>query len=218
MNVDLPSQLLDLRRSILAMAALVDSRVQRVTDSIKHQDFSEAEPIRHGDREVDEMEIDIEEHCLEILALQQPVARDLRFILASLRVNGELERIGDLAKGVAKRMGHLNELGFTTLPVILGEMADSVRVLLGDTIRALADNDANLARQIRREDQRIDDFEDRVREWGQAELLERPSIAAAAFDLMIIARSLERIGDMCTNIAEDVIFLVDGAVVRHTHV
>jgi phosphate transport system protein len=215
---DLPSALLDLRRQILAMGAIVDARVSCVVDALAKSDLQLARDCRHGDREVDEMEVDIEQRCIEILALQQPVAKDLRFILAVLRVNNELERIGDLAKGIAKRILHLDELGYLSLPSMLTDMARSVRQMLSDVLSALSNNDVTLARQVRRNDQQIDDFQRRILQWGQQEIMEQGATTEAAIDTMNIARAMERIGDMCTNVAEDIIFLVEGEVVRHSKV
>jgi phosphate transport system protein len=218
MTSDLQSQLLELRRSILSMGALVDERVQCVVDALLTDDLSGAENCRHGDREVDLLEVEIEKYCIEVLALLQPVARDLRFVLAVLRINTEFERIGDLAKGIAKRVLHLDKMGFLTTPEMVKSMARAVRTMLADTIASLANSDANLAQQIRRGDQEIDDFQKQILEWAQRELLSKGTATEAAIDIMTVARSLERIGDLCTNVAEDIIFLLQGEVVRHSDV
>lgn len=216
-NSDLPSRLLKIRRDLLSMLTLVDARVERVVEALARSDFDAAREVRHGDREVDEMELDIEAECIEVLALHQPVAGDLRFIIACLRINNEVERIGDLAKGVAKRIIHLNKLGFLRTPGILGDMSAAVRDMLSLALTAVADNDADLARRIRRGDTAIDELQRNILEWTQQELAENGTSTEAAIDTMIVARGLERIGDMCTNIAEEVIFMVEGEVVRHTH-
>jgi phosphate transport system protein len=216
MATDLPTQLLDLRRDILSMGAVVDARVQRVVEALLSHDFQAAREIRHGDREIDVMEIDIERKCIEVLALLQPVARDLRVVLAILRINSELERIGDLAKGIAKRVLHLDELGYLSMPDTLADMATSVRNMLTDALNALSNNDTALARRVRRSDDQIDDFQRGVLDWAQGQILAQGTATEGAIDIMTTARALERIGDMCTNIAEDVIFLVEGAVVRHS--
>jgi phosphate transport system protein len=218
MTSDLPSALLDLRRQILAMGAIVDTRVGCVVDALVKNDLQLARNCRHGDREVDEMEVGIEQRCIEILALQQPVAKDLRFILAVLRVNSEFERIGDLAKGISKRILHLDQLGSLTLPTMLTEMAQSVRQMHGEVLNALSNNDVELARQIRRNDKEIDDLQRRILIWAQDEIMRHGATTEAAIDAMNIARALERIGDMCTNVAEDIIFLVEGEVVRHSKI
>jgi phosphate transport system protein len=215
---DLPTSLLDVRRSILSMAALVESRLSRVVDCMVQQDLPAAEAVRHGDREVDQMEVNIEEMCLQVLALQQPVAKDLRLILAVLRVNTELERIGDLSKGIAKRLLHLDGLGYLSLPPIMGQMGEAVRQMMENVLTAFSNDDADVARQVRRDDAMIDDFQKKILEWTQQEMMTNSAATEAAVDMMTIARALERIGDMCTNIAEEIIFLLEGEVVRHKRV
>jgi phosphate transport system protein len=216
MTAELTDQLLELRRSILSMGAVVDARLARVVDAIVSDNFPAAQEVRHGDREVDVMELDIEEMCLQVLALHQPVARDLRFVLAILRINTELERIGDLAKSVAKRILHLSTLGRAALPESMREMARAVRAMLADALTALSDNDVELARRIRRSDEDIDEFQRTVLDWAQEEILAHTTKTGAAIDVMTIARALERIGDLCANVAEDIVFLVEGRVLRHS--
>lgn len=216
MAADLPTRLLELRRSILSMSALVDARMERVIDAIRNGDFSLAEEVRHGDREVDEMEIEIEQNCIQVLVLHQPVAGDLRFILAVLRINGELERIGDHAKGVAKRLLSLQKMGYQHMPEMLRGMGEAVLGMLRETLDALSNNNPELAKRIRREDKDVDDFQRNVLEWAQQEIQSPDMPSKAAISIMSIARGLERVGDICTNIAEDIIFLVEGDVVRHT--
>ncbi|MDY7107076.1 MAG: phosphate signaling complex protein PhoU [Planctomycetota bacterium] len=216
MAAELTDQLLELRRSILSMGAIVDARLEHVVDALVEGNFPAAREVRHGDREVDSMELDIEEMCLQVLALQQPVARDLRFVLAILRINTELERIGDLAKSVAKRILHLDTLGHAALPESVREMARAVRSMLADALNALSDNDVELARRIRRNDEDIDEFQRTVLGWAQDEILAHSTKTEAAIDVMTIARALERIGDLCANVAEDIVFLVEGRVLRHS--
>ena len=218
MPQDLPTSLLEVRRSILSMAALVESRLSRVVDCMVQQDLPAAEAVRHGDREVDQMEVNIEEMCIQVLALQQPVAKDLRLILAVLRVNTELERIADLAKGIAKRLLHLDSLGYLALPPIMGQMGEAVCEMMSHVLTAFTEGDADVARQVRRDDALIDDFQKKILEWTQDEMVRNSAATEAAVDMMTIARALERIGDMCTNIAEEIIFLLEGEVVRHKRV
>jgi phosphate transport system protein len=216
-NTGLHPNLLEIRRELMSMAAVVDDRATTVLSAIEASDFASAEVVRHGDREVDELELEIEQMCIEVLARYAPVAGDLRTVLATLRVNGELERLGDLAKSTAKRLLHLNELGFLTAPEILQRMARTVIELLKSTLDALGREDATLARQVRANDAQVDEFQRIVLDWTQNELIRGDSRQnEAAVDLLTIARNLERMGDMCTNIAEDVIYLVEGRVVRHS--
>ena len=217
MSAELASHLLNLRRELLEMAAVVDERAIVILQALERNDFSRAHEIVHGDREVDKREISIEEHCIELLALHAPVAGDLRVVIASLRMITELERVGDLAKSTAKRIVHLDEHGFLTLPEVIGRMAAAVRGMLRQTLDALQNNDADTARAVRRNDKQVDEFQRIILDWAQSEIAQGRSLASeGAVDLMSIARNLERMGDMCTNIAEEIIFAVEGEIVRHT--
>lgn len=217
MNSSLEDQLLDIRRSLMAMAAVVDERLKVVFRCLDENDFAGAQPVRHGDRDIDERELAIEAKCIETLARHAPVAGDLRLVLATLRITAELERLGDLAKSTAKRLLHMNSHGFLTTPEVLRRMTQSVATMVSQTFDALAGPDAGAARVVRAGDAQIDEFQRIVMDWTQNELIRHGGdTTEAAVDLLTIARNLERIGDMCTNIAEDIIFLVDGEVVRHT--
>jgi phosphate transport system protein len=216
-NVGLHPNLLEIRRELMSMAAVVDDRASQVLSAIETSDFAAAEAVRRGDREVDERELAIEQMCIEVLARYAPVASDLRTVLATLRINGELERLGDLAKSTAKRLLHLHELGFLTAPEILQRMARTVVDQLRATLDSLGREDVALARQVRANDAQVNEFQRIILDWTQNELIKGGDQQnEAAVDLLSIARNLERMGDMCTNIAEDVIFLVEGRVVRHT--
>lgn len=217
MTANLQSHLTNLRRSILAMGALVEVRVGRAIESLTSGDFPAAIDVRHGDREVDVMDLDIERECIEILALLQPVADDLRFVLTVLRVNSELERIADLAKGIAKRLLSLDRRGLHKAPSDLSDMASIVRDTLSRTLTAFSAGDAESARRIRISDDVIDRLHRSVLEWAQNEIASGGGDnAVATIDFMRIGRSLERIGDLCANIAEEIVFMVEGNVVRHS--
>lgn len=216
-NAGLHPNLLEIRRELMSMAAVVDERARTVLDAIEQDDFAASDAIRHGDREVDERELEIEQMCIEVLARYAPVAGDLRAVLATLRINGELERLGDLAKSTAKRLAHLSDLGFLTAPEILRRMARTVADQMRATFDALGREDTVLARQVRVNDAQVDEFQRIILDWTQNELIRGAHREnEAAVDLLSIARNLERMGDMCTNIAEDVIYLVEGRVVRHS--
>ncbi|MFG0252309.1 MAG: phosphate signaling complex protein PhoU [Phycisphaerales bacterium JB038] len=215
MGAEKERRLLEIRRAIFTMASVVESRLQRAVEALVRRDREAAEDVRHGDRAVDVMEIDVERMCIETLALQHPVAGDLRFILAVLRINGELERIADLSKGIAKRLLRL-DLDVLDLPDELGTMALAARDMLTEVLRAFGDSDVERARRVRRDDLEIDRLRTAVRDWGHGHIVEGDLNPESVVDLLDVARCLERIGDMCTNVAEDVVFLVEGRNVRHT--
>lgn len=216
MGMMLQRELTEIRRMILALGATVEQRLAIAVESIVDRDFSAAEKVRHGDRQIDEKEVEIEEHCLRILALTQPVASDLRFILAVLRINQDLERIGDLVKSISKRMLDLRTAPFLDMPEALRAMAHAAREMVADTLSSLADEDSARARRVRRADQRLDDLQKEIFAWIHIEIPAHVEATQSAIDILSIARTLERIGDLATSIAEDVIFLVEGRIVRHT--
>jgi phosphate transport system protein len=209
-------ELVELRRALLTMSAAVEQRVRVVLESLIEDDYDAATEVRHGDRAIDNMELDIEASCMRILALSQPVAGDLRFILAALRINGDLERIADMAKSMAKRILKLRQTPELELPEALPQMARYCGTMLGKVLTALADEDVAAANEVRTDDARLDALEKDVFRWAHQEIPKNVEWTQGVIDLLTITRSIERIGDLATNIAEDVIFLVEGAVVRHS--
>lgn len=132
-----------------------------------------------------------------------------------IRISGELERVADLARGVAKKLIKIAAIDVLILPPAMTDLAFATRTMLSDVLAALANEDAALCRQVRRSDQRVDDLYKEILIWGREEIPSHPEATAAAIDALTIAQRFERIADMTTNIAEDVIFLVEGRIVRH---
>jgi phosphate transport system protein len=215
MSIDLRTELTECRRAILKMGAVVEQRVGAAIESLFDRDVAAARSVRMGDDEIDEMDLDIEAECLRILALSHPVAGDLRFVLAVMRINADLERIGDCAKGISKRVVALDASSPIELPPAVSGMAAAARQMLGDALAGLANHDAALCRQVRREDERVDDLLKEMYAWVQEEIPQHVETTRSAIDVLSVARKLERIADLSTNIAENVIFLVEGSVVRH---
>jgi len=212
----LSNELTELRKTILTMGAAVEQRLNQAFRAILEHDHNSAESVRTGDDEIDEMEVRIEGECLRVLALSHPVAGDLRFILAVMRTNANLERIADHAHSIAKRVLDLERLPAIKVPDALLKMIDETRVMYGGALKALADEDTGLARMVRRSDQRVDDLQKEIFAWVKQSITANVECSDAAIDLLSVARKLERIADVSTNIAEDVIFLAEGSVVRHT--
>ena len=215
MAVDLRNEMVRLRRNLLAMGATVEQRVTRVIEAMIEGDLSLAESVKAGDTEIDRMELELEADCMRLLALAQPVAGDLRLILSVIRISGELERVADLARGVAKKLIKVSAIDAIEMPGAMTDLAFATRTMLSDVLAALANEDAALCRQVRRSDQRADDLYKEILIWGRAEIPQHPEATAAAIDVLTMAQRFERIADITTNIAEDVIFLVEGRVVRH---
>jgi phosphate transport system protein len=216
MGIDLVTELIEIRRSILSMAASVEQQVDRSISSLVNMDIALARQVKAGDEEINKLELDIENECLRIFALTHPVAGDLRFVMAVLRINSNLERIGDKAKTIAKRIIDLTDCAPLPFPPVLAEMARQTRKMLGDALTALANEDAELCRHIRLSDDHIDSMQKELFNWAHVEIPQHVECTHAVIDVLSISRALERIADLSTNIAEDVIFLVEGAVVRHS--
>lgn len=215
MPIDLHSELLRVRRDLLTMGALVEQRVEGVIKSIVDSDAAAAQRIRDGDTEVDRMEMGIEEECMRLLALTQPVAGDLRFILAVLRINGELERIADLAKGIAKRQIRISAQTEVRVPAITIEMGRSTRSMLAEVLTGLSDADPDRCRRTAATEEEVDRLHKQVAAWVREEIARTPASASAVIDVLTISQRFERMADIVTCIAEDVVFLVEGRVVRH---
>ena len=216
MGMNLVTELVEVRRMILTMAAAVEQQVDRALRALQTKDIALAREVRDSDSEINQVELDIETECLRIFALTHPVAGDLRFVMAVLRMNSNLERIGDKAKSIAKRVIDLTDCAPLPFPAALMDMARDARTMLGNALTALANEDAELARNVRRSDDRVDDMQRQVFTWAHLEIPRHVETTQAVIDVLSIARALERIADLSTNIAEDVIFLVEGSVVRHT--
>ena len=215
MPVDLETNLMNLRRDLLALGAKVEEKLFQITDAILNADVAAARDVRNGDGEIDPEDLAIEEECVRLLALATPVATDLRRVLAMMRISGEFERIADLSKGISKRIIRVSSMPAVRLPDPLEEMCHSVRQLFSKSLRALADSDANLAREIRRDDDRLDELHKSMLVWAREEIPRDPESTNAAIELLAIAQRLERTGDIAVSVAGNLIYLVEGRVVRH---
>jgi len=204
-----------LKRAILDMGSLVESAVASSVTALLEGDRGLAEEVVKGDAEIDEREIMVEEDCLKVLALHQPVAVDLRFIVAVLKVNNDLERMGDLAQTLAKRARSLPEEDRGVLPSVLPDMTRRVRAMVSASLDSMVSMDADAARAVLRDDESVDRLHKQVYKAIQERMTEQPDDARAHVSVLSISRCLERIADLSTNIAEDVIFMVEGEVVRH---
>lgn len=205
-----------LRRMLLKMSAEVEQRVSGAVDALVRRDLERAAEVRYGDDDIDQFDLDIENECVEILALHQPVARDLRFVLTAMRVNADLERIGDLARAVARRAIKLEKRIPIERPAELAEMARSVRSIISDAMRVLAEPDEAMCAAIRGKDAEIDASYKAVFTWAASKMQDQGEAASAVIDVLSIVRNLERMADLAVNIAEAVIFLIEGTIVRHT--
>jgi phosphate transport system protein len=216
MAIDLKSEIVTLRRTLLTMGAATENRVDLAVDAIVDMNVAAAERVKANDAEIDQMEVEMENQCMRVIALGSPVAHDLRFVLASLRISSDLERIADLSRGVAKKVIRWNGMAVPVdVPTSLADMAFATRAMVHRTLEALAAEDAEACRDIRRADHRVDDLNKEVAAYSRQLIREDSEQSVVAIDFMQVAQRLERISDIATNIAEDVIFLSEGRVVRH---
>jgi phosphate transport system protein len=204
-----------LKRRILSMGSLVESAIDTALTALVERRPSLAEEVVSGDDRIDDREVEIEDECLKMLALHQPVAQDLRFIVTTLKVNNDLERMGDLARNVAERAAFLCSRPSLDSPPLLTEIAERVRRMIREALDALVSQDTVLARGVIKSDEEVDKMHRRmyavVEDWVRAD----PDRLERALHILSTSRHLERMADLATNIAEDVVFLVEGAVIRH---
>ena len=215
MPIDLDTNLTTLRKNLLNLGAKVEQRLYLVTEAIIRSDVKTAKVVRKSDEEIDLDDLAIEEECVRLLALATPVATDLRKILAIMRISGEFERIADLAKGISKRIIRVSKMPAIRLPDSLIEMCGTVQALFSNSLRALADMDAETARQIRGDDDKVDALHKAMLVWAREEIPRDPESTNAAIELLAVAQRLERTGDIAVSIAGNTIYLVEGIVTRH---
>jgi phosphate transport system protein len=210
-------ELEELKQELLAMGALVESSIHTSVQSFIKHDNRLARRVMEDETLINKMELDLDARVTRLLALNQPVAGDLRLLVMCLKINTDLERMGDLAVSVAERAISLNNLD-SSLGVALVDMprmAALVEDMLHRTLDAFVKRDAELASNILPADDEVDSIRDAVYNEMIATMRREPALVDAAVHLMFIARNLERIADHATNIAEDVIYLVRGVDVRH---
>jgi phosphate transport system protein len=215
MPIHLHRDMSNLAKRLLSLGALVEEATNHAIEALLHRRTDLAEAVLNGDDRIDAREVDVEVDCLKMLALHQPVAADLRYIVAVLKVNNDLERMGDLAVNVAERAQYLathEPLGVTLDFRTMGEL---VRRMVRDCLDALVRREVDVARRVIQDDDKVDAI-NRQMFVDMQELMEKqPGAIKRAVHLLSASRHLERIADLATNIAEDVIFLVEGEVVRH---
>lgn len=216
MSVLLNKQIDKIKRMILAEGALVEQALQRAIGAVEQGDTVLAEQVVEQDAQIDLMEIDIEEECLATLALHQPVAHDLRFIVSVLKINSELERIGDLASNVASQSIALSELAPINIgPFGLSEMAHQAQRMVKQSLDALVQVDEVLANGVREMDDMVDDKHREVYIIVERCVRENIDQMPQLIRIQNTARQIERIADHAVNIAKDVIYLSKGEIVRH---
>jgi len=204
-----------LKERLLAMGGLAEERVREAVHGVKDRDAEAIEAVLTGDEPINDLHMEIDDRCFKLLALHQPMAADLRVIVAAVKINTDLERVGDLAVNIAEAairyVGHAPVKKLIDIPK-MGEIAQS---MLRDALDAYVRRDTALAHRVLNQDDELDGLKTQVFRELLTYMLQDPSTVEPALDLILISRHLERIGDHATNIAEDVIFMVSALDVRH---
>ena len=215
MTVHLQRDLDSLKKDIVHLGSLVQNSTQSVVEFLGTKSEQQLQDVLEYEDRINELEVDIEEHCLKVLALHQPVAIDLRFIIVIMKVNNDLERMGDQAVNISHRAKSLMDGPELPISLPIDEMTIAVQRMVSLSLEALVSQDPAIARKVVDMDDIVDDLNaqtyDLIRETIQA----NPSLVSSAMSMATISSNLERIGDLCTNIAEEVIFMVEGQVIRH---
>ena len=204
-----------LKVRLLTMSGEAEAALALAVEALLERDPAKAAEVIAGDRLVDEMEVEIEEQCIRLLALQQPMARDLRMVTSALKIASDLERVGDHAVNIAQSAERLLEARPITPEPELIEMARLAREMLADALEAFVRGDAGAGRDVCRRDDKVDALHRSVFRILLTHMMEDPHIIGAGMDLFLVSRNLERVADLATNIGEDVVFLVEGKSIKH---
>jgi phosphate transport system protein len=204
-----------LKKKILSLGALVEERVYLAIKAIESRDPDLAKRIIRSDHEIDETEVEVEEECLKVLALYQPVAIDLRFIVAVIKINNDLERIGDEAVNIAERIQSIAKYPNISFHFDYTEMAEIAAAMLKQSLDALVNLDIDTAFRILTLDDEVDDIQSNAYLQIKQAMREHPEEMTYLINLYLISRHLERVADHATNIAEEVIYLIEGEIIRH---
>jgi phosphate transport system protein len=209
-------ELESLKQTLLAMGALVEEQIHHAMRALVERDDELVRAVMERERDVDAYDSEIDEKCVELLALHQPAAGDLRFITTAMKIVTDLERIGDQAVNIVQRAVDLNREPQLKPYIDLPRMADKVQAMVKESLDAFVARDTALARRVLKEDPAVDELNQQVFRELLTFMMEDPRTIPRAIRLILIARFLERVGDHATNIAEMVIYLVESKLVRHT--
>ena len=215
MTKHIERQIDQLKEKILRVGTMVEEAISKSITALINRDVSLAQRVAASDEQIDRMEVEVEEECLKILALYQPVAADLRFVVAALKINNDLERMGDLARNIAKRVTQLEGGDPYDLPPEIRTMATQAQEMVRQCLDAVVKRDPTLARQVREEDDIVDEARQRIQRRVLQGIKDHPENVENLLRINSVSKHIERIADMATNIAEDVVYMVEGDIVRH---
>jgi phosphate transport system protein len=210
-------ELAQLKERLLAMGGLAEEAVRRAVDGLARRDPAAIERVSTGDEPINDAHVDIDDRCFRLLALQHPLAADLRMILAAVKINSDLERVGDLAVNIAEASRRYLSHPPVKPLIDLPRMGAIAQQMLREALDAFVRRDVEAARAVCEEDDQLDQLKTQIFRELISYMLASPATIEPALDLILISRHLERIGDHATNIAEDVIFMVSARDIRHTH-
>jgi len=205
----------NLHRDLLSMCSMVEEHINDAVDGLISQRHGLGDELAIRDKQVDEWDIHIEEECLKILALYHPVANDLRRVAAVMKITGELERVSDLSVSIAQRADGISMYPSFPMPDRLSEMARESLSMLHSSIDAYVESDADLARSVCGRDDGVDEMNVELLVEARTVMQSSPELVEPAMHLFSAIRHIERVADHATNIAEDVVYLVEGEIIRH---
>ncbi|HWG18095.1 MAG TPA: phosphate signaling complex protein PhoU [Acidobacteriaceae bacterium] len=208
----------DLKEKLLIMAGMAEQAIQRAVEAYRTRDSSICELVLQSEPLINRLEREIDQMALDLLAMEQPMAIDLRFILSVIRINADLERVGDQAVNIAVRVREMGAFANVELPVDIPKLAGLASAMVRKALQAFIEGDAELAQSVLALDDQVDEMNDAAFYALSTLIKEKPELTPQSLSAMIIARNLERVGDHATNISEDVIFWVRGKDVRHHNV
>ena len=206
----------DLKERLLEMAGMAEQAIQRSMDAYRTRDIGICEQVFRAEPRINRLEREIDQMALDLLAMEQPMAIDLRFILSVIRINADLERVGDQAVNIAVRVKEMGAFANVDLPVDIPKLASLASAMVRQALQSFIEADAELATTVLTLDDQVDSMNDAAFYSLSSLIKEKPELTPQSLNALLIARNLERVGDHATNIAEDVIFWVRGADVRHS--
>lgn len=215
MSKHLQREIERLKKKIPSLSAMVEESVRMSIKSLEERDLKLATSVIDSDLAIDKAEVEVEEDCLKVVALYQPVAIDLRFIVALLKINNDLERIGDLAVNIAERAAFLATQERIDIPFDFSGMAEKTQDMLRKSLDAFVNMDPELARRVCASDDEVDAINQDMHVQGRDGMRRHPEMVDRLTHLLMASRHLERIADLSTNIAEDVIYMTEGEIARH---
>lgn len=207
-----------LKQRLLDMSSQAESLIALAVDAILQRDADTAQAVIDADEELDRLEVEIENQAIAMLALQQPMARDLRFLVGAIKISADLERVGDHAVNIAQSTIRLVREGHA-VPVVpaLPEMARRARAMLSDALDAFIRGDGALGRGVRDADDAVDAMHEDIFRTLRSAMVADPRLIPPALELLLVSRNLERVGDLATNIGEDAVYLAEGKQIRHRY-